>query len=480
MSLYSHVLGRIRRQGLLSGTRAAVVGLSGGPDSVCLFDLLARMVERGDLVVSLHVAHLHHGLRGAEADADEAFARDLAASRRVPITTERRDVRAARDEAGGSLEEAARRERYAFLEAAAATVGAGAVAVGHNADDQVETVLHRVVRGTGLRGLRGMAARRPIRRGSAVRLVRPLLGTRRAEILGYLRRRGLSFREDSSNRETAFLRNRVRAELLPLLEAEYNPAVREAILRLSSAAGDAWELLCERAEAEAEGCVAGASLDMERFHRAPAAVKPLLVDRALAATAPDAPQLDAVHYEAVIELARVGQPGSRIELPGGLAAVWGRAAVTFGPAPADGPPAAFEVPLGVPGQVTVPGGWTVTAAGSSRSEFDLDAFLATKTRYDEVMDAGSVSGPLVVRTRREGDRFHPLGSPGRKTVGDFLTDRKVPPSERGAVLIVAGGADPVWVVGHRMDERVKVTHDTTRVLKLFARKERGSDGKGGC
>ena len=617
MSLYSDVLKEVSRNGLFDGVRVAVVGVSGGPDSVCLFDLLARMAERGDIAAQVHAAHLNHGLRGAESDEDERFVRELARTRGVPLTVEKRDVRAARERCGGSLEEAARRERYDFLAAVAmktvtgtsgaseaparrrpGEVGSGdvpvpvfaqatAVAVGHTADDQAETVLHRLIRGAGLRGLRGMSVSRPISPGSNVRVVRPLLRVRRAEVLDYLRAEGIAFREDSSNRDPAFLRNRIRAELLPLIESAYNPAFAESLLRLSRAADDAWSLLTEQADEAAAGCVHGAEIDLDAFRQTHDALKPLLIDRALAAAmarvsgcagagtshrhcatssdagvaalgergAPDAPQLDATHYEAVIDLALRGEPGARVELPGGLDAVRSRGAVTFcvtvrgtqhstsdlqhttsNAAPGVGrpqretgnpkrrasprskvqrpksrkqgadtanselgrgtgvPPVSEHetnhgrdgratispdnselgtrnseldaVPLRVPGEATARA-WTVRAELLDRDGFDFDAFLAAKTRYDEAMDFDAVRGTLVLRARRPGDRFRPLGAAGAKKVGDFLTDAKAEGNDRN-VMIVADDHGPLWLVGHRIDDRVKMTAATRKVLKLAA------------
>ena len=468
MSLYSEVLKLIRRHKLLDGVHTAVVGLSGGPDSVCLLDLLALMAERGDISVRLHAAHLNHGLRAAESDEDEHFVRELATRTRVPLAVERRDVHAAHANGRGSLEEVARRERYSFLASVARKVRAEAVAVGHNADDQVETVLHRLVRGTGIKGIRGMAPARPIEPGSDVRLIRPLLRARRSDILEHLAERGLSFREDSSNRDSTFMRNRIRHELLPLLESNYNPAFGQALLRLSRSAVDVHHLLSDLADAEAARCVRGGTIDTACFRAVPDALRPLVIDRAVASVMPNAPQFDASHYEAVVGLALDGGPGSRLDLPGGLVAARSGNGVTFAKSQSGVPPVPIEVPLHVPGE-TGAAGLIVTATVLDRQAFDLDAFMRTKTRYDEAMDADAAGGPLVLRSRRNGDAFRPLGAGGRKKVGDFLTDLKLPAEERDRVLIVAAGEDLRWVVGHRIDERAKITPETKNVLVLAAR-----------
>jgi tRNA(Ile)-lysidine synthase len=467
MSLYSDVLKTIRRRRLFSGVETVVVGLSGGADSVCLLDLLALMRERGDVDVGIHAAHLNHALRGEESDEDERSARELAGKLGLPITVDRRDIGGVRAEEGGSLEAVARRERYAFLGSVAESVGAGAVAVGHHADDQIETVLHRLIRGAGLKGLRGIPLSRLIDDGSAVRLVRPLLFARRAEILDHLRERGLTYREDSSNADAALTRNKLRHELLPRIESDLNPAFGESLLRLSRSATDVYELLLDVAHTAAVDCVSGDTIDLAEFGLAHGAVRPLLIDLAVEWVDPLHPQFDATHYDAIVELALNGAPDARLDLPGGIVASRSRDAVSFGKTHADEPAPAVHVTLACPGETVEPlTGARVDAELCARSEFDFDAFLAAKTCYDEAVDADAAGGALVLRSWQEGDRFEPLGAGGGKKIGDFLTDVKAPAAARGRVMLVTADGRPVWLVGHRIDERAKITNRTERVLRL--------------
>ena len=469
MSLYSDVLKTIQRRRLFSGVETVVVGLSGGADSVCLLDLLALMRERGDVGVGIHAAHLNHALRGEESDEDERSARDLADRLGLPITVDRRDIGGVRAEEGGSLEAVARRERYAFLGSVAESVGvgAGAVAVGHHADDQIETVLHRLIRGAGLKGLRGIPLTRLIGDGSAARLVRPLLFARRAEILDHLKERGLTYREDSSNADAAFTRNKIRHELLPRIESDFNPAFGESLLRLSRSATDVHELLLDVAHTAAVDCVSGNTINVEEFGLAHGAVRPLLIDLAVEWVEPMRPQFDAKHYDAIVELALGGTPGARIDLPGDIMASRSGDAISFAKRQPDEPASPVHVPLACPGETADElAGVRVVVELVVRAGFDFDAFVAAKTCYDEAMDADAASGTLVLRSWQEGDRFEPLGVGGSKKVGDFLTDLKVPVADRGRVMLVTADGRPVWLVGHRIDERVKITESTKRVLKL--------------
>ena len=219
----------LRRSGVAGGL---VVAVSGGPDSVALLRALREVRGVGPLVA----AHLNHQLRGDESDADEAFVRDLCAGLSLDCRCERRDMRA---EAGGdNLEAVARRLRYEWLVRVAGEAGAGWVATGHTADDQAETVLHRLLRGTGLKGLRGIAVRRELAPGVA--LVRPLLTTTRTEVMAYLNEIGQAYRQDSTNLDPAFTRNRIRHRLLPLLAVEYSPEIVACLSRLAEQAEEVY------------------------------------------------------------------------------------------------------------------------------------------------------------------------------------------------------------------------------------------------
>ncbi len=220
-----------------------VAAVSGGPDSVALLRALRDARGVGPLVA----AHLNHQLRGADSDADEAFVRDLCDHLAVPCHVQRLDVQAIAVSEGANLEGTARRLRYDWLARAATEEGLGAVATGHTADDQAETVLHRLLRGTGLQGLRGIALRRELAPGVA--LVRPLLTTTRAEVMAYLHGLGQAYRQDSTNFDPAFTRNRIRHQLLPLLAAEYNPEIVAVLARLAAQADEAHAAEEEQARA---------------------------------------------------------------------------------------------------------------------------------------------------------------------------------------------------------------------------------------
>lgn len=305
---------------LLHRNDRVVVGVSGGADSVALLHLLVRL--RPSLRLTLYVVHVDHQLR-AEAPEDAAFVQELAARLKVPAVIERRDVEALCRRAGWSLEDGARRIRYRCFVEAAARYSASAVALAHTADDQAETVLMRLLRGSGLTGLAGIPV---MRESQGVRIVRPLLHCWRNEVLAYLTSVRLTYREDASNADRRFVRNRIRHELLPLLAREYNPNIKAALVQLAghsrvddaylqSSAQRYWKRV---AHAARRGDV---SLKLPTLSRQPEALQRQLVRRALREIQGDLNQFEFRHW---LELDRLLQrPSTRaaVHLPGGVQVV---------------------------------------------------------------------------------------------------------------------------------------------------------------
>ena len=310
-SLVAAVDRSLRATGMPPRSSTVVVGLSGGADSVALLDALASLRRRrGFRVVA---AHLDHGLRAGSAD-DAAFCAELCRALDVPLRVGRADVRGRAARERGGLEQAARRERYAFLRRAREEESAFAIAVAHTRDDQAETLLLRLLRGAGATGLAGMRPR-------TADVVRPLLAVSRDEVLAYLRERGLAWREDPSNADLAPRRNRVRHELIPYLEERFNPGVRASLARTAS-------VLAEEAahlRGEAEALVAATAreedgalvLRRSALAEAPTAIARTAIRQALV-RAGGLARVGAVHVEGVLRLARAKAPsGRRLPLPGG-------------------------------------------------------------------------------------------------------------------------------------------------------------------
>ena len=437
-----------------------LVALSGGPDSVALLHVLQTLERRGHLVVA-GAAHFNHQLRGSEADADELFCRELAASLRLPILVGRGDVRRMASESGRSLEDAARTARYSFLNGAAASLDAVAVAVGHSLEDQAETFLLRLIRGAGPAGLAGVRPRAGI-------VIRPLLEVPRADLRAYAAEHGLTFREDSSNADVGIPRNRVRVELLPHLQ-QFSPAIAATLARQAALARVDDEFL----EAAAIEWVRSIVLQLEDNGvaldaLALAALHPALASRvartALQAAAPGR-FIGFQHVDDLLDLTRRAD-GSAVALPG-LVATRKGPRIVMGSAPAAPFANSFSVPLSIPGEVEA-AGWNVSADCPTGEP--LQPLVARG--HAVVVAAGPLRHPLAVRSRRPGDRFKPIGMGGRgRKLQDFLVDRKIARADRDALPLVVDRDDRIiWVVGQSVAEDFRVTAPEKGVILLKARR----------
>jgi len=379
----------IEEYGLLTPGDEIVVGVSGGPDSLCLLHVLLRLCEEYRL--RLHVAHLHHGARGADADADAEFVAALAVEWGLPVTVEKQDVPALAYAHGLAFEETARRVRYAFLARVAGEVGAHKIAVGHNADDQAETVLMHFLRGAGPAGLRGMLPITPItdyrllepftgqeagsrkqdagcrmqdagckRQDScilhpAIFIIRPLLEIPRSEIERYCASQGLTPRFDRSNLDTTYFRNRLRYELLPLLET-YNPNIRARLCHTATVVAADYELLTQlRAQAWAKvvaDCLSSEGeqetvivFDRTAWRALPVALQRATLRQAAYQLRKSLRDVDFVHVENARQVGLRGETGAQATLPMGLALTVGYDTLTVGEASDAGPPPPANEPL---------------------------------------------------------------------------------------------------------------------------------------
>lgn len=435
------VLHYMDERGLWPAAGPLLVGVSGGPDSSALLLLLSQVAPRRG--VALVAAYFDHRLRGEAASRDErSKVEELAARAGVRLVSGRGDVRMRARSERRSLEDAARRARYDFLATAAREAGAGLVAVGHTTDDQAETVLLHLVRGSGLTGIAGMAARSrwPSPGEGRPALVRPVLHLTRAETEAYCRAAGFAPLEDLSNRSPAFLRNRVRAELLPLLRA-YNPRVREALVRLAEAARADLDYLEGVAALAVEAGREGVSLRVAAFRDLPPSPRSHAVRIALERLLGDLQGVGQRHLAAVTRLLLDGRTGDSLDLPRGVRARRGRDRVllSFAAPPTPLPPEA--VPLPVPGQ-TAFGPWLCGAGPAGQG--------AVAGGGEAIVDADAVAGGLVLRRRRPGDRFHPAGLSRPKKLQDFLVDAHVPREERDNLVLFESEQGIVWVAGLRV------------------------------
>lgn len=456
----------------LSG-QPLVVAVSGGPDSLAMLRALHRL--RDECGLTLHAAHLDHRIRGRESAADAQFVRELCERLDIHCTVEEAERRDSPDRLS---EDAARKMRYRFLARTAKRLGARFILLGHTSDDHAETVLMHLIRGSGLRGLRGILESSDRRfDGIDVTLVRPILRLSKRDTIDYCAAWNLRPRVDRSNLSTDLTRNKIRLTLMPLLE-EINPSVKSALLRLSMNAADAASVLDNAVDAAWSATVEETSngiwIDREQFRNLDEGAQTLLVIRALNIAGGTPQGIERRHAVEAVRLI-MELPYGELHLPNAIRlSSRGEAALLSAKvvSAADLQPAAIPPsPLAVPG-VTVLGGWQVSVfpivdiAQSPRVGSVGSPPGAMVERFGPGVDISTLS----MRTRLPGDRFQPLGMSGTKKLKDFMIDMKIPRESRNAVPLIVTSRGIAWVVGHRIAEWAKVAEADTECLEIRVEK----------
>ena len=495
----------IHRHSLLAHGDRVVVGVSGGPDSLALLHALRHLQD--ELGISLHVAHLNHKLRGEESDADAEFVQHLAWEWKLPITVEARDVHKIVSSQRMTLEEAARYTRYDFLLQVANQVDASIIAVGHNMDDQAETVLMHFLRGAGLAGLRGMRYKSPLpivppggvdpqsTTPSPFVLIRPLLDIARNEIEEYCKKHYLAVRIDRTNFDTHFFRNRLRHQVMPFLET-LNPNLRQVFLHMSHAVADDFDFISRYARA-IYPTVARQVDDAIVFDRAAWSALHQALQRSTLRFAVQhlrgsLRDIDWTHIEDARLIALEKSTSAEATLPAELKLVIGYSDFVIAdagrgvPMP-DAPLLHVErVPLPDQGIIDLPNSqWQVETQVLDHPGVGDDPWTA-------VIDFDKCQGERYLRRRKPGDRFQPFGMGGRsRSLQDFMIDEKIQRSARAMwpLLVVAlppshaltdaelvterpaSGDSILWVCGVRIDERFKTSPDTRRFWQITFRKK---------
>ena len=467
--VFRQVAATIRQKKLLRPDDRVLVAVSGGADSVCLLMVLYEIRQRGILPgLDLHVAHVNYGLRGEESEKDEAHVRDLGKMLNIPVHVKRAHLV---PRPGQTVQSQARDARYAFFARVRREYGLTAVTTGHTADDQAETVLLWLLRGSGTSGLAGI----PVQRSDGI--VRPLLDVTREQVLDYLASRGIAYRTDASNAMRIYRRNRVRHEIMPLLRT-FNPRIVQGLARaaeiLAAEAALLDDLERERWKAVVKDVAPGrVVLQGERLAQEPLGLQRRLIRQALSVVRGSAAGLTFRHVRDI--LARVVGAGcsGKLDLPGGIVVERDGTLVTVGRSGVERQASAGAnwvtgVPLLIPGAVQLgEEGLRLLALEDCepvKGHADGRSVLA--------VDADRLGGPLTVRNWRPGDWFCPSGMRGhRKKLQDFFVDQKVPRKRRAEVPLVMGPAGIVWVVGYRGDERFLAGKTTTCVVTLKLVKE---------
>ena len=465
----------IRRHKLLNPGDRVGVAVSGGADSVALLRLLLEL--RTELGVVLSVVHFNHKLRGSEADADEQFVADLASRNKLEFRSETGDVATYSAEKRLSIETAAREMRYGFFRRLLIEGRMNRVATAHTLDDQAETVLLKVARGAGTRGLAGIYPQLSVsssqfsagrqasvagRQQVCASIVRPLLGVRRKELEAYLIAEGQSWREDSSNRDLRHARNRVRHGILPRLERNLNPAVREILAEtaeIARAEEEYWNAEVGRI-LEAAGRRlrdTGATVGLRSF-----AGLPLALQRRLARAAAEnfGLRLEFRHVEEILELISNGCPG-KAALPDGWMASIDKGELKFEPAPQISESIHdYRYLLPVPGKVPVP------ETGTLFEAMLISAEKRAACNAENLLDLGAIAGKLMVRNWHAGDRFWPAHTKAPKKVKELLQEKHVTGEERKLWPVIVSGDEIVWVRGFPTPARLQPRQSVKNVIAI--------------
>lgn len=470
-SLEQRVAGFIRLHGLFAGAGRILVAVSGGADSTALLHALRSLRADGLILADPVCAHVNHQLRGRASDEDERFVMEEAARLGLPAVTRAVDVRAHAKANRLSIETAARRLRLDSLREIAVTCGCTWVATGHQKNDNAETVLQRLRRGTGFRGLAGIW---PARQLDGLWFARPLLDVTREEIVAYLRRRRLTWREDRTNLDPAYTRNFIRHELLPALQRDTHGCLVDALADLAASAGrlhgrverDAREAISQWAEHRESEIALAAS----RLSSLPGLVAVELIRQVLVNLGCGERDLTANHYRAILELAQGVATKTVLALPGGFTARRACEIVLLSkPSPHSrraGPaPPLSSVTLRIPGRTRF-AGWRIEARVLDAGELGLGQIKGDRGSFREHFDLDHVSQPVTVRVRRAGDTFRPLGMDSEKKLGKFLTTAKVPQDLREHILVFADQEKILWVCPIRIGDLTKVAPETRRILLL--------------
>ena len=457
----------IKANRLFGSADRVLLAISGGTDSTALLYTMCSLKAESVLSAEMICAHINHQLRGSEAKLDEDFAIAQADGLKLAITTRRLDVRGFADKNRLSIETAARKLRIESLVDIAKANSCNWIATAHQKNDNAETVLHRLLRGTGFRGLGGIWPMRSCADG--ISFVRPLLCVGRDEVIKYLEEQNLKWREDRTNEDCKFRRNYIRHRLLPVLQQECSGSLVEQLFNLSQSARRFYNLVYGCAEkvwlglADCDG--ERVVLDLEKFLTQPKPVKVDLVRRSLAGIGSGERDLTQGHYERILQLARQNISGKRIELPDGFV-VWREYGKLIFEKPSTlSKQTRKSVCLKIPSRAKF-GDYQIEATVLDVGKCDIEKFRAEKSNFIEWFDLDKVNLPLVVRFREDGDRFWPLGLGGEKRVGKFLTAARVPQEIRQKLLVVADSEKIIWLWPIRMCQHAKITSETQKIFQL--------------
>jgi tRNA(Ile)-lysidine synthase len=460
MEIFQKIKETIKKHSMLSGEENVLVALSGGPDSVLLLHVLNNLKE--ELKLNLHALYIDHGLRPEETPLEIEFCRKLCETLSIPFITKSVDVKSFAKEKTMNKQAAARELRYRVFEETAFETKVNKIALGHTADDQAETLLMRLLRGSGPIGLSGI----PPVRGM---FIRPLIEIQRQEIDRYLKEEKIDFIVDSSNLRRDYLRNKIRLSLIPMMK-EVNPNIIETLSRTAAIFREEerhFDIIVVKTLMRLISRKSDSRIEL--FLVPLEAMDKVILRRVLRRAIDETKGLRGIgfiHVEDIIELIRNGRTGDRLYLPKDIRVIKDYSTLIFTTEPSV---KLDTFILEVPGEIHLQDAEALIKASILESQSTTHGESEIKDAV-AFFDAERLSFPLIVRSRKRGDFFYPLGFGKKKKLQDFFVDEKVPRDERDRVPLIVSGEDIIWVAGYRQDDRFKVADDTKKVLKLEAKK----------
>jgi len=454
-SLPEKLLHYNQKHSLFAENDTILVALSGGIDSIVLLHVL--LFIRRDLQITITAAHLNHQLRGAEADGDEKFVRDICEKKGIPLVTQRCDVRSWCRDHKLSLETGARECRYRFLQQTAEEMtGSVRIATAHNANDNAETILDHIMRGSGTKGLRGILPKRDI-------YIRPLLFASRQDIEHYADEHNLDYRVDSTNTDTRYRRNRIRHTLLPLLGREFNPQIISSLNRLGASMTEVEEFLAGETVNRLRNCLKFKDehkiiLDIDAYLAYFNVLQKGILAHAFELLGTEPGILDYVLYEKLSRVIQNRRSGVTVPATAQInITIYGNELVFWRQNDEWRP---VQIPV-KPGNYSVGNNYIFEI-----NEAEKPLNFQNKACDTEWIDADKIVEPLILRSVLAGDRFYPVNCHGSKKVSDYFIDEKIPVYERRQIPLLVCNSGIVWLAGKRLDDRFKVTANTQRVYQI--------------
>ncbi|NIP26508.1 MAG: tRNA lysidine(34) synthetase TilS [Phycisphaerae bacterium] len=460
----------IGEHSLVNSTERILLAVSGGADSTALLYAMHMLKTENILSADIVCTHMNHQLRGVDADMDEDFVIAQARGLNLPITTKHLDVRGFACKNKLSIETAARMLRIETLLNIAKENKCNSIATAHHKNDNAETILHRLVRGTGFRGLSGIWPARIF--ADDTRFVRPLLSVTRDEIIEYLNKRNLKWRRDHTNADCIYARNFIRHRLLPALQQDCSVSLVNQLSDLAASARKFYTKVCDLAQKawpQLADCSANVlKLNLQTFLTYPIPVKVELVRRSLSAVGCGQRDLTRQHFKKILQLAEQNVGGRKIELPSGFVVRREYGNLIFARSEKTSHHEGLiekSIPLQVPGRTKF-SRFLIQADILEADESPIEKFKTEKNNCIESFDWDKIKLPLMVRSRKAGDRFWPLGLEAEKKIGKFLTAAKVPHHLRRKLLVIEDSEKIIWLWPLRIGEQAKVTDETQKVLQL--------------